>query len=157
MQAVNSSLLTDRRAEVIAKIDGHIAALKQDMVTVQGDADLRAACVKPFDTLREDVQRQNSLAHITQAEGGAARECDAAVGRIEDFCREVAKQTTTKDDEAGTVFPSPPTVKRQRIVTPADLVKTTYLETSDDVKGFLGALRQTLNRAIDNNERIQIR
>ena len=157
VQAVNSSLLTDPRAQVIAKIDGHIAFLKQDIVTTQGDAGLRAACLKPFEALREHVQRQNSLAHITQAEGEAMKDFDVAVKRIEDFSCQVAEQTRTKDDGTSTVPPWPPTVKRQRIITPADLVKMTYLETSDDVKGFLDALRQTLNEAIDNNERIRIR
>ena len=157
MQAVNSSLLTARRAQVIAKIDGYIAALTQDMVTAQGDADLRAVCLKPFDALLAHVQKQESLAHITQAEGEAVKEFDASVRRIEEFSRKVAEQTTTKDGGTDEVVPLPPTVKRQRIVTPADLVKTAYLETSDDVKGFLDALRQELTQAIDNNERIQIR
>ena len=156
VQAVNSSLLTERRVQVIAKIDDHIAALKKDVVTAQGDASLRTACLKPFEALREQVQRQESLAHITQAEGEAVKDFDVAVERIEDFSRSVAEQTTTKNDGTGEVVP-PPTVKRQRIVTPADFVKTTYLETSDDVKGFLDALRQELTQAINNNERIQIR
>jgi cell division septum initiation protein DivIVA len=32
-----------------------------------------------------------------------------------------------------------------------------YLETSEDVNGFLDALRQELEQAINNNERIHIR
>ena len=48
-------------------------------------------------------------------------------------------------------------VKKQRIVRPAALVKTTYLETPDDVDGFLDALRQELEQAIAKGERIQIR
>ena len=119
MQAVNSSLLTDRRAQVIAKIDGHIAALKQDVVAAQGDADLLAACLKPFDALAGvHVQRQDSLAHVTQAEGEAVKAFDVAVKRIEKFSRKGAEQTATKDDGTGDGCPtSPPTVKRQRIVT----------------------------------------
>ena len=112
---------------------------------------------RPFDALREYMQRQDSLAHVTQAEGEAVKAFDVAVKRIEEFSRKGAEQTATKDDGTGTVTPSPPTVKKQRIVVPADLVKATYLETSDDVKGFLDALRQELTQAIDNNERIQIR
>ena len=46
---------------------------------------------------------------------------------------------------------------KQRVVKPANLVKTTYLETSGDVNDFLDTLRQELEKAIDNNERIQIR
>jgi hypothetical protein len=38
----------------------------------------------------------------------------------------------------------------------AEIVKTTYLETSD-VNGSLDALRQELEKAIANNERIRIR
>jgi len=36
-------------------------------------------------------------------------------------------------------------------------MKTTYLETTEDVNGFLNALRQELEKAIANDERIQIR
>ena len=58
---------------------------------------------------------------------------------------------------SGKVPPPPPVVKKQRVVKPAELVKTTYLETSDDVNGFLDDLRQELEKAIASNERIQIR
>jgi hypothetical protein len=36
-------------------------------------------------------------------------------------------------------------------------MKKTYLESSDDVNGFLNALRRELEKAIADNERIQIR
>jgi hypothetical protein len=48
-------------------------------------------------------------------------------------------------------------VKKQRVVQPARLVTTTYLETPEDVNSFLNALRQELEQALGNNERIQIR
>ena len=38
VSAVNSSLLSDRRAEGIAKIDAHIAALNKDLAAAQGEA-----------------------------------------------------------------------------------------------------------------------
>ena len=157
VDAVNSSLLTGRRAQAIAKIDAHIATLNKDVAAAQGEASLRAACLKPLETLREQVQKEESLAHITQAEGEAVKEFDVAVGRIEDFLRKLAEQKKPKDDGSGKVTPPPPVVKKQRIVKPADIVKTTYLESSDDVNGFLDALRQVLEKAIANNERIEIR
>ena len=156
VNAVNSSLLTGRRTQAIAKIDGHIATLTKDMAAAQGDAGLRAACLKPLEALQEQVEKEESLAHITQAEAEAVKEFDAAVGRIEEFVRKLAEQKKPKDDGSGKSTP-PPVVKKQRIVKPADIVKTTYLETSDDVNGFLDALRQELEKAIANNERIQIR
>jgi hypothetical protein len=79
------------------------------------------------------------------------------VGRIEDYLRKLAEQKKPKDDGSGKVTPPVPVVKKQHVVKPADLVKTTYLETSDDVNGFLDALRMELEQAIARNERIQIR
>jgi hypothetical protein len=154
--AVNTSLITQARTQAIAKIDAHIATLNKDVAAAQGEAGLRAACLKPLESLRGQVQREESLAHITQAEGEAVKEFDAAVGRIEDFLRKLADQKKPKDDGMGKTLP-PPVVRKQRVVKPADIVKTTYLETSDDVNGFLDALRQELEQAIANNERIQIR
>jgi hypothetical protein len=54
-------------------------------------------------------------------------------------------------------FTVPPPVKKQRVIKPADMVRTLYLETMDDVAGFLDALRRELEKAIASNERIQIR
>jgi hypothetical protein len=155
--SVNSSLLTGRRTQAIAKIDAHIATLNKDVAAAQGEAGLRSACLKPLESLLEQVQKEESLAHISQAEGEAVKEFDVAVGRIEDFLRKLAEQKKPKDDGSGKVVPPPPPIKKQRVVKPADIVKTTYLETSDDVNGFLDALRQELEKAIANNERIQIR
>ena len=158
VNAVNSSLLTGRRAQAIAKIDAVIATLNKDVAAAQGDAGLRSACLKALEALKEQVQKEESLAHITQAEGEAVNEFDFAVGRIEDYLRKLAEQKKPKDDGSGKVPPPPPpVVKKQRIVKPADIMKTTYLETPDDVNGFLDALRQELEQAINNNERIQIR
>jgi hypothetical protein len=109
--------------------------------------------------LKEQVQKEESLAHITQAESEAVKEFDVAVGRIESYQNErQLKSDQVKEKTLGEVTPPPkPQVKKQRVVKPADIVKSTYLETSDDVNGFLDALRQELEQAIKNNERIQIR
>jgi hypothetical protein len=157
INAVNSSLLTGRRTQAIAKIDAHIAALNKDVAVAQVDASLRAACLKPLEALREQIQKEESLAHITQTEGEAVKVFDVAVGHIEDFLRKLAEQKKPKDDGSGKVQPPPPVVKKQRIVKPADFVKTMYLESIDDVNGFLHALHQELENALANNERIQIR
>jgi len=154
--AVNSSLLAERRKQAGAEIDAHLAILGQEIARVQGDEGLRAACVAPLEALREQVQRQESLAHITQAESEAVNEFDAAMGRIAEFAHLRASQKTPPLPGQG-VVPPPPVVKAPRIVKPAELVKQTYLETSADVNGFLAALRQALEQALANHERIQIR
>jgi hypothetical protein len=159
VNAVNSSLLTGRRAQAIAMIDGVIATLTKDVAAAQGEASLRSMCLKPLEALKEQVQKEESLAHITQAESEAVKEFDVAVGRIESYQNErQLKSDQVKEKTLGEVTPPPkPPVKKQRVVKPADIVKSTYLETSEDVNGFLDALRQELEQAINNNERIQIR
>jgi hypothetical protein len=102
------------------------------------------------------VQKEESLAHITQAEAEAVKEFDVAVGRIEDFLRKLAEKQPPRDDGAGKGPASSP-IKKQHVVRPADLVNTAYLETTDDVNGFLDALRMELEQAVARNERIQIR
>ena len=74
VNAVNSSLLTGRPTQAIAKIDAHIATLNKDVAAAQGEASLRASCLKPLEALREQVQKEESLAHITQAEVEAVKE-----------------------------------------------------------------------------------
>jgi len=159
VKAVNSALLTERRTQATAKIDAHIATLNKDVAAAQGEAGLKSACLKPLEALREQVGKEESLAHITQAEGEAVKEFDLAVGRIEEFVRKLAEQKKPKDDGSGKTPPPPPApvVKKRRVVKPAEIVKTSYLETADDVNGFLDALRMTLEQAIANNERIEIR
>jgi hypothetical protein len=157
VEGVNAALLSGRRAEALAKIDAHIATLSQELTQAQADASLRADCLKPLDYLKTQVQKEGSLAHITQAEGEAVKAFDGAIGRIEDFLRQQAEQQKPQNDGISEVPPPSLMVKRQRIVKPADLVQTAYLESSADVNHFLDALRTTLEQAIANHERVQIR
>lgn len=157
VDGVNSALLTGRRTQTLAKIDSHIATLNKDIAAAQGEAGLRSACIKPLEALKEQVQNEESLAHITQAEAEAVKEFDIAVGRMEDFLKKLTEQKKSKGESSGKAPSPPPMIKKQRVVKPAELVKTTYLESSDDVNGFLDALRQELEKAIASNERVQIR
>jgi hypothetical protein len=154
VKAVNTSLLSERRAEAIAKIDAHIGTLNKDLATVQGEASLRFACVEPLKALMEQVQKEESLAHITQAESEAVKEFDAGVGRIEGVLAGPRKPT---GDGSEQVTPPPVIVKKQRIIKPTEIMKAQYLETPADVNNFLDALRGELEKALANNERIQIR
>ena len=50
-----------------------------------------------------------------------------------------------------------PAPRRRRVIAPAKLVKSAYLESENDVDRFLEALRAELSEALANNERIEIR
>jgi hypothetical protein len=75
------------------------------------------------------------------------------VARVEEFVRKQAAKPAVKGGGATLVA----TVKKQKVVRPADLAAQAYLQTQDDVNAFLTALRQELEKAIANDERIQIR
>ena len=148
VDAVNTALLSGRRTQALTKIDTHIATLNQDMAQAQGDASLRAACLQPLETLKAQVQQEGSLAHIAQAEAEAVKAFDAAIERIERHGL-TQKEHGIQEDQ--------PIVKKQRVVRPADLIQTAYLESSAEVNDFLDVLRMALEQAIANNERVQIR
>ena len=151
VEAVNTALVERRRGEALKTIDGHIATIIGDVEKAGGDAALRTACLQPLERLRGQVVKQESLAHITQAESEAVRQFDAAIKRIEEFVNQKG------DDGGGGGDDKPPVVKPQRVIKPAQLVTKTYLETQGDIDVFLAELRQQLEKAIAENERIQIR
>jgi hypothetical protein len=157
---VNAALLSGQRTQTLAKIDAHIATLSTDIMKVHGDAALRNTCIKPLEALKEQVKIQESLAHITQAEAEALKRFDAATGLIDQAVKVDEKKGTREILNSSIVVAEDdikPDFKPRRVVKPADIMETTYLETSADVDRFLDALRAELEQAIKNNERIQIR
>ena len=96
------------------------------------------------------------MAHITQSESEALKEFDAAVAKIEAWGNRIPPDPVI--DGRDDVDPPPPTPpKKQKVIKPAHFMKGNYLETKEEVKGFLEILRKELEQAIDSNERIQIR
>jgi hypothetical protein len=54
--------------------------------------------------------------------------------------------------------PAPPKPsKKRRVVEPTKLVTQNFLENKEDVDAFLEKLREELESAINNNERVEIR
>ena len=102
------------------------------------------------------MEAQESLAHIAQAETEALLEFDAAVRRLEEFVKK-ASEKPPKTPKPGEKQQPKVVLKQLKKVEPAKLTQKTYLETKDDVNDFLNTLREVLEKAIDNDERIQIR
>jgi hypothetical protein len=160
VNAVNSSLLTGRRTQAIARIDTVIATLNKDVTAAGGEAGLRSICLKPLETLKEQVQKEESLAHITQAESEAVKEFDVAIARIEQAVKAAQEKNRTpipKGEIAVAEDEPKPALKPRRIIKPADLVETAYLETPDAANDFADKLRDQLLEAIKNGERVEIR
>lgn len=157
VSGINTTLIMERRQLAGRQLEKHIAALNRDLDAAQPDAAFRATCLQPLETLRRQIEAQESLAHLSQAETEALKAYDAAVQRIEEFTRQAAEIAVVTEASAGETVAPKPALKKQRVVKPADLVKAAYLETPEEVQAFLDALRQELETALANNERIQIR
>ncbi len=145
---VNKTMITQRRSDALVKINGHISEMNKEIEAVKGDNTLRYSCFGPLDRLQKEVERIESIAHLSQAEQEAVRSFDEGLAAIEEFVRRAATPTPGVGD---------PPVKPRCIVKPAELVGATYLETTDDVEKFLRELRLRLEKAIKEGQRIKIR
>jgi hypothetical protein len=156
VEGINTALLAEHRTATCQKIDDAMAAIAQDIDVAKGDGALRSVCLGPLQTLRVQVERQESIAHITQAAYEALTLFDAAQGRIQEFVKKVTEKPSGKGIGPAPQTPTP-VVKKVHPIKPAALVQATYLETMDDVHGFLDQLRTEMEDAIHKGERIQIR
>lgn len=103
--------------------------------------------------LRKQVENEPSLAHIAQAQTEAMNAPDAAISCIE----AALKAKTPPPAQSGKPKPSVPAMKSRCVIKTAELMKKPYLETKEDVDAFVKELRERLETAINNHERIQIR
>lgn len=153
VDAVNTQLLADRRAEAVQKIQGQITAIETELTNVSADESLKSTCLKPLNDLQQQVNQQTSVAHITQAQQQAVVLFDAAFEAIQQW---LAKKVEEKKPESGG-DPPKPAPKPLAVIKPADLATQTYIETEADIDAYLDALRKALKAAVSENKRIQIR
>ncbi len=167
VSAVNEILIKKRRDHAIEKVDGHIAKVKAELDDVGASPELRNQSLSPIQKIRADVEKQTSIAHIYQLQGAAQDAADDAFAVIE----KAAKATPPSPPDEPVDKPAngglsdiqqPPLVqnkpsKARRVVKPTALVTQNYLESQEDVDAFLQKLRDELEAAINNNERVEIR
>jgi hypothetical protein len=156
VEAVNTSLVSERRGEALAKIDNFLTIIGQELNVIAAESALRAACTGALQKIRSIVGAEESLAHITQAKQDAQQAYDAAVTRIEEASKS-SKQVIGKNGPGKQPTATVTAVKTRRIIEPAKLVSKHYLETQGDVDEFLASLKQNLEAALAKNERIEIR
>ena len=146
---VNEGLLSERRTQALATIAEQTASVSAEVSTAGGDEALQTTCLTPLESLEKQVTTYDSLAHIGQAEAEAVRLKDEALDQIEGYLARKAEEGKGEQDK--------PAVKPRRVVSPAELVKSPYLESQADVDAFLDDLRRELTDALAKNERIEIR
>ncbi len=169
VKAVNDTLVQKRRDYAVEKIDGHIAKVREELDDVGASPELRNQTLSPIQSIKSNVEQQASIAHIYQLQAEAQDAADDAFATIEAAAKETAPEPdTSPDDEpssgglsdgGGTAEPlvqNQPSKKR-RVVKPVTMVTQNYLESNEDIEAFIKTLREELEKAIKNNERIEIR
>ena len=146
---VNEELLSERRVQVLATIAEQTASVRAEVSTAGGDESFKTTCLTPLENLAKRVTTHDSLAHIDQAESEAVRLKDEALTQVEQYLARKAEEGKEEQDK--------PVVKPRRVVSPGKFVKSSYLESQDDVDAFLDDLRKELADALAKNERIEIR
>jgi len=152
---VNKELIEGCREKVTGRISALTEEVGRELDAISADGNLRAQCLMPLERLLEQAQKQESIAHLNQAEQEAVRALDVAIEKIEAFIRTPHVKEETAEEPP--VEKPKVTVKPRCIVKPADLVDATYLETTDDIEKFLSELRERLAEAIRAGKRIKIR
>ena len=146
-EAVNQKLVDKAATQAKSRVDFRIDQLNQELDKATADADLRNKCLYPLQQLHTEVDGQTSIAHLIAIPTRAQDLADEAMELIE-----LAQKG--RDDNGGKG--KPPT-KQRRIIRAADLATSTYLETQKQVDAYLEALKTELTKAIDNDERVEIR
>jgi O-acetyl-ADP-ribose deacetylase (regulator of RNase III) len=88
------------------------------------------------------------------------KEFDAAIARIEQAVKAAQEKNRTPIPigEIAVAEDGPkPVLKPRRIIKPAELVETAYIETPEAANDFADKLRDQLLEAIKNGERVEIR
>ena len=153
---VNDALVAARRTEVLDAIARQSSLIDQELVAHSVDTSVKEACLAPIQTLKRQVQEEQSLAHLAQAQGEAVGALDDVVTRVEKALKTVVRPASPSASSAPAT-PPPPAVPPRKVIKPADLSPKPYLESQADVDAFLAALRQQLESALAKDERIQIR
>jgi hypothetical protein len=162
VNTVNDALIQKRREHAIEKIDGHIAKVKAELDDVGAAAELKNQSLTPIQDIKSDVEKQTSIAHIYQLQGAAQDAMDEAFAVIEAAAKIPPPAPTAPPVDDKGVPPTPPPAppkpsKKRRVVEPTKLVTQNFLENKEDVDAFLEKLREELESAINNNERVEIR
>ena len=154
VEATNARLLAEKRAQTLARIDQRINGIKQEMQNMYTVPAMSNQCLRPLQHLRIAVESESSIAHILQYQEEAVDAFDEAIRILEEASgrRQPQPDGLVVGGQIGKQV-----VRKWRVIRPKALAKKSSLENQKDVDAFLTALREKLEEAINNNERIEIR
>jgi hypothetical protein len=157
VSAVNDALIKKHRDHAISRIDGHIGKVQAELDDVGASPEIRNQSLSPIQKIKAGVEMQVSVAHIHQSQSNALEAVDDAFAIIEAAAKVKPKPPPENDGGTDKLPPASKPSKKRRVVEPTKLVTQNFLENKEDVDTFLEKLRDELEEAINNNERVEIR
>lgn len=184
VEAVNSALLKDKRDHAIARVEEKIKQLQAEIAKSGLDSpELSNRLLRPLQLVKADLETETSIAAIYMVQTQTAVErLDDGLFELERAIQveaeKAAKQQKPQEinngsigSETGTTNTSgvSQTSKPKSVSQPKPVVEVTatrvfnkvstgaYLESQADIEAFLQALREELEKAVENGNRARLR
>ncbi|MCK9175761.1 MAG: BREX system P-loop protein BrxC [Desulforhopalus sp.] len=141
VKTVNDTLVQDAREKALSAVDKKIAQVGELLDAANASADLRNKALFDLQESRKSRQKDGSIPNIVYTTAGIEEIYETAVERIEN-----AQDPITPK----------PAKKEVKTIHPATLSAKTYLETEEDVDGFLHTMKEAITKAIRDNKRVRI-
>jgi len=177
---INEGFLKEAHQRADSWLEKQIGKVNAELDALTASPDQRNRSLLPLQTLRQRIATQRSLAHIGQMQEEARDLADAAIDHLHLLAQQAAAKAKAEAQKAvidtgngsaqileesktpepvapaPVVAPATP-VKKRRVIEVQDLAGPGYLETQADIEEFMVRLRQELEQAIANQERVEIR
>jgi DNA mismatch repair ATPase MutS len=143
--AENNKLLTEQRNKSIVKIVQNIESVNKSIKLASEIGKLLSE--NSIETIKVIVNSADlkSVGETVQS----------VLSQIPDM-KSVAEIIAAENDAIKDVVKNNDTLTKSKTIRPADLWTKPYIETKTDAEEFLNKLRNEMENAIDNNERIKI-
>lgn len=145
IDGVNERIVSERRAQVSARIENRIELIKARLDEVNANSDLRHDALEGLQTLKTAY-----VATETSIQKLSFLETERTEALFNDALELIERKTQAFDVPQTT--PEKPT----KIVKPAMLCPKPFLESESDVEAFIDRLKSELTQIISQNGRIRI-
>ena len=180
----NDCFLKEAHERADIWLEKQLIKVSTELDALQASPDQRNKSLLLLQNLRQRIAKQRSLAHISQMQDEARELADAAIDHLHLLAEQAAAKakaaasvteptpvtfgndspgmpvaeltTQVVNTPAAVIAPIVP-VKKRRIVDAQQLAGSGYIETQADIDSFLARLRNELEQAIADNQRVEIR
>lgn len=174
LEAINNAQVAEKRAMALALVEGKINQLQAE-INKSGAAtpELSERLLNPLQRLKNDITQETSIASLYMLQNqtlserfdSALHELDTAIQKLTAPPQQIHAAIPSENAAEGAAVVTPiitaPQPKPIVEIAPATIFNQVsgniYLETETDIDQFVAALKEELNQAIKNNNRVRIR